>query len=90
MFSSGLHANCGRAKLGPQSGKYVAFKPLFSNRVWQHTQILIIGAILAPGKRTITSVLRIMGLSSETHFQNYHRVLNRAIWSSLKASRILL
>jgi hypothetical protein len=67
-----------------------AFTPLFSNRVWQHTQILIIGAILAPGKRTITSVLRIMGLSFETHFQNYHRVLNRAVWSNLKASRILL
>jgi hypothetical protein len=67
-----------------------AFKPLFSNRVWQHTQILLIGAILAPGKRTITSVLRIMGLSFETHFQNDHRVLNRGVWSNLEASRILL
>jgi DDE superfamily endonuclease len=68
----------------------IAFKPLFSNRGWQHTQILLIGAILAPGKRTITSVLRIMGLSFETHFQKRHRVLNRAFWSNLKASRILL
>jgi DDE superfamily endonuclease len=31
-----------------------------------------------------------MGLSFETHYQNYHRVLNRAVWSNLKASRILL
>lgn len=31
-----------------------------------------------------------MGLSDEKHFQNYHRVLNRAVWSSLAASRILL
>jgi DDE superfamily endonuclease len=51
---------------------------------------LLLGAILAPGQRTITSVLRIVGLGSEQHFQNYHRVLNRARWSSRAASRILL
>lgn len=66
------------------------FAPLFSKRVWCHIQVLIIGAILAPGKRTITAVLRIMGLSQEKHFQNYHRVLNRAIWSGLEISRLLL
>jgi DDE superfamily endonuclease len=66
------------------------FAPLFSTRVWQHVQLLMIGAILAPGKRTITSVLRVMGKSDEAHFTNYHRVLNRAVWSSLQASRILL
>jgi hypothetical protein len=38
----------------------------------------------------VTSVLRVMGLSHDTHFQNYHRVLNRAVWSSLEASHILL
>jgi hypothetical protein len=48
------------------------------------------GAILAPGKRTVTSVLRVMGLSQEQHFRTYHRVLNRAAWPSLAASRILL
>jgi len=48
------------------------------------------GAILAPGKRTVSSGLRVMGLSQERHFQNYHRVLNRAAWSSRKASQILL
>ena len=52
--------------------------------------VLLIGAILAPGKRTVTSALRIMGLSQEPHFQNYHRVLNRAVWSSREVSRILL
>ena len=31
-----------------------------------------------------------MGLSQEANFQKYHRVLNRAVWSSLQASRILL
>jgi hypothetical protein len=66
------------------------FAPIFSERIWQHVQILVMGAILAPGKRTITAVLHIMGLSQEKHFQNYHRVLHRAIWSGLEISRVLL
>ncbi|MEW6092686.1 MAG: transposase [Chloroflexota bacterium] len=66
------------------------FAGLFSKRIWQHVQVLVVGAILAPGQRTVTAVLRIMGLSTEKHFQNYHRVLNRAVWSSREASRVLL
>jgi DDE superfamily endonuclease len=46
--------------------------------------------MLAPGKRTVTAVLRIVGRGNEKRFQNYHRVLNRARWSSRAASRILL
>jgi len=66
------------------------FALVFSKRVWCYAQVLLIGAILAPGKRTVTAVLRVMGLSEEQHFQNYHRVLSRAVWSSLEVSRILL
>ena len=66
------------------------FACLFSKRVFESVQVLLAGAILATGKRTVTSALRIMGLSHERHFQTYHRVLNRAAWSSLAASRILL
>ncbi len=66
------------------------FAPLFSNLVWQHAQVLLIGAILTPGQRTVAAALRIMGLSAEPHFQSYHRVLNRAAWSSLQVSRQLL
>lgn len=68
----------------------VEFAPLFSKRIWQHAQVLLVGAILAPGKRTVTSCLRAMGLSEEKRFEKYHRVLNRARWSALAASRILL
>lgn len=68
----------------------VGFAPLFSKQVWKHIQVLLVGAILAPGKRTVTSALRVMGLSGEPHFQTYHRVLNRACWSSMAASRVLL
>jgi uncharacterized membrane protein len=67
-----------------------AFAPLFSAPVWSHAQILAIGAILCKGKRTVTSALRVMGLSQEKKFTNYHRVLNRAVWSSLQGAKILL
>jgi hypothetical protein len=66
------------------------FTQAFSERIWDWAQVLIAGAILAPGKRTVTSVLRVMGLKDEKQYQNYHRVLNRAKWSSLQVSRILL
>jgi hypothetical protein len=66
------------------------FAPLFSWRVWQHAQVLLVGAILAPGKRTVTPALRVMGLSQARRFQTYHRVLNRAVWFSHQASRLLL
>jgi hypothetical protein len=66
------------------------FAPFFTKRIWTYVQVLVMGAILTPGKRTVTSVLRIMGLSQEKHFQNFHRVLNRARWSSLQISRVLL
>lgn len=66
------------------------FVPLFSKRIWGCAQVLLIGTIVAPGKRTVTAVLRVMGLSECRRFQNYHRVLNRAVWSSLQASRLLL
>jgi hypothetical protein len=66
------------------------FVPLFSRRVWLHAQVLVAGAILAPGKRTVSAALRVMGLGQIEHFQRYHRVLNRAVWSGREASRVLL
>jgi hypothetical protein len=66
------------------------FAASFRERTWQHAQVLLVGAILAPGQRTVTSALRIMGLSYELHFQNYHRVLSRATWSSRRLSELLL
>jgi hypothetical protein len=67
-----------------------SFGPLFSASVWLHAQPLLIGAILAPGRRTVCSVLRLMGLGKQPHFQNFHRVLNRAQWSPLAAAQLLL
>jgi DDE superfamily endonuclease len=68
-----------------------AFAPVFSQqRTWRHAELLLIGAILAPGKRTVTGLLRIVGLSRERRFTNYHRVLNRAAWDARAAARLLL
>ncbi len=58
--------------------------------IWPTVRVLVVGAILAPGKRTVTSVLRVMGLSDERQFQKYHRVLNRSPWSSRAVSQRLL
>jgi len=69
---------------------FAQVQPCFSRRVWHSALVLAVGALLAPGKRTVTAILRIMGLSQERHFQNYHRVLNRAVWSNLELSAILL
>lgn len=67
-----------------------AFVPVFSRRVWPHVQVLLAGAILAPGQRTVSAALRVMGLGQIEQFQRYHRVLNRAAWSGREASRVLL
>ena len=67
-----------------------AFAPLFSHSVFALAQILLSGAILAPGQRTVASALRVMGLAQTPSFQNYHRVLNRAQGRPRKAARVLL
>ena len=66
------------------------FEDVFSERIWDWAQVLVIGAILTPGQRTVAAVLRVMGLGDERQYQNYHRVLNRARWSSRELSRRLL
>ena len=68
----------------------LTFQPLMLNRTWEHAIVLLLGAILAPGKRTVSSLLRIMGRRQERRFQNYHRVLNRAAWDLRQGSAILL
>src|SRR3712207_1918730 len=66
------------------------FVPLFSKSVWQHVRVLVTGAILAPGRRTVSSALRATGLEQEKRFHCYHRVLSRASWSSREVSGVLL
>jgi hypothetical protein len=68
----------------------IEFASLFSNRVFHHVQLMLLAALLVPGQRTVTSLLRIMGLSTETNYHKYHRVLSRATWSPLQAAHVLL
>lgn len=63
---------------------------VFSERAWDYAQILLMGSLLAPGKRTVSTALTVMGLKDDPQYQNYHRVLNRAKWCGLTASKILL
>ena len=40
------------------AGLILAFAPLFVHRSWRHAQLLLIGAILTPGRRTVASARR--------------------------------
>jgi hypothetical protein len=66
------------------------FRPVFHESTWSKVQVLLVGSILAPGKRTVTAILRVVGLADEAGFAKYHQVLNRAVWSSRQASQVLL
>jgi hypothetical protein len=46
------------------------FAPLCSQRVWLHAQVWLVGAPLAPGARTVTAALRVMGLAAERRVTN--------------------
>src|SRR5258707_767639 len=63
---------------------------IYGQSTWYKVEVLIVGAILATGKRTVSAVLRVMGLSEERHYAQYHHVLSRAVWSGLEVSAILL
>ncbi len=65
------------------------FSAAFTAPTWQHVLVLIVGAILSPGRRTVASALRVTGLDQDPRFTNYHRVLNRNRWSSLRLARCL-
>jgi hypothetical protein len=48
------------------------FASVFSRSVWQNVKGLLTGAVLAPGKRTVTAILQSMGRSAEPDFQTYN------------------
>ena len=66
------------------------FASAFTRPTFDHALVLITGTLLTSGRRTVMSALRTVGLIDERHFTTYHRLLNRAIWSPLQLSRILL
>ena len=66
------------------------FQSLFRRPSWIKVQILLAGAILLTGRRTVTQVLRVTGRSADERFALYHHVLSRAVWSPLRAAQRLL
>jgi hypothetical protein len=66
------------------------FSVLFSGSSWQTSLTLLLGAILCRGRRTVTGILRAIGLSQESGFSKYHRILNSLNWSAKRGSAILL
>src|SRR5256885_16499148 len=66
------------------------FEPLFTTPTWKKVVILVVGTLLARGRRTVTTALRQMGHQMDGQFSLFHQVLNRARWSSLEVSRRLL
>src|SRR3954468_5638064 len=67
-----------------------AFRPEFPPRTWARAITLILGTLLARGRRTVAAALRQMGLQDAPDFSSYHQVLNRAAWSPLRLARRLL
>lgn len=66
------------------------FGDCFTVPTWRHVLVLVAGAILSPGRRTVAAALRVVGLEQGASFTNYHRVLNRNSWSSRRIAGRLL
>jgi hypothetical protein len=66
------------------------FRSCFTAPVWNRVLVLVAGAVLAPGKRTVTQALRVMGLGEAPQFRRYHEVLGRSRWDARAVARRLL
>src|SRR5258708_2164636 len=66
------------------------FADLFTRPTWSNVLVLLAGVVLAPGRRTVTAALRILGRDRDPAFCTFHRILNRAAWSSRAAAGRLL
>src|SRR3954447_20898418 len=96
FFASGVSGG-GRCAMTPSMGPAVLdgwmwpFRCHFTTAVWRHVLVLVGGALLAPGRRTVTAALRVMGLGEVAGFAVYHRVLSHGHWCSRAlAHRLLL
>jgi hypothetical protein len=86
------HVTSGSVEPLPQCfvSRLELFADLFTRPTWSNVLLLLAGAILAPGRRTVTATLRILGLDGDPHFGTFHRILNRARWSSRQVAGRLL
>jgi hypothetical protein len=66
------------------------FRGHFTAAVRRHVLVLVCGALLAPGRRTVAAALRVMGLGEVAGFAVYHRALSQGHWCSRALARHLL
>src|SRR4051812_29021213 len=62
----------------------------FPGATWDHVLVLVSGALLSPGRRTVSAALRVMDLDQSASFAVYHRVLSTARWSARQVAHRLL
>lgn len=65
------------------------FAPAFSESVFDRWVILLLGAILTTGRRTVQNILRTVGPIAAGHFSSYHRVFSKRRWSMWRVGRVL-
>ena len=61
----------------------------FTQPTFNRILVLIAGAVLAKGRRTITSILWIVRGLAPGHLTDYHRVFSRASWSLFPLGQVL-
>ena len=88
------HADAGSNAPNPTppvlTGWLSPFRGCFSAPVWSRALVPVAGAVLAPGKRTVSQALRVMGRAAGPGFSRHHDVLNRARWDGRAVARALL
>ena len=50
--------------------------------------MLLVGALLAPGQRTVSSAPQVLGVQAPRDFARYLHALSRAVWSALAVSQV--
>ncbi len=58
-----------------------AFAPTFTHPTFQRWLLLCVAALVTPGRRTITNVLRTVNLLVSGHPSSYHRVFSHRRWT---------
>lgn len=66
------------------------FSRAFRKDVWPKAEVLLTGAILCPGSRTVCNVLRSVGLQWDRCFPRFHRLLSQDKWSAKGLAAVLL
>lgn len=67
----------------------LSFSVVFTEPTFRRILVLTVGAILTPGRRTVTSIVWTVRAVMRGHFSDYHRVFSRASWSLWPIGMIL-